>query len=79
LIERRRKSAPGVKVICQAVARERYIEALETGRADLAPGQIASGQSHLIRQYLFDDELTCLSGAATLLYKGDGHIKPATQ
>jgi len=54
------QSAPGVKLTVLQMPRDKYREALESGSADLALGQMPHRQSNFQQQHLFDDQLVCL-------------------
>jgi len=55
-----KREAPGVRIHMLQMPRDQYREALETGRAELALGQMPAMQRNFNQQHLFDDELVCL-------------------
>jgi len=55
LIARLRRLAPRVRVVVRQVPRQLYKEALESGAADLAIGQLPQKQTDLMQQILFHE------------------------
>lgn len=55
-----KKEAPGVRIRMLQMPRDQYRDALETGSAELALGQMPTMQRNFHQQHLFDDELVCL-------------------
>ncbi len=54
--------APGLRITCRQIERDRYAHALAAGEADLALGQVPPGQPELMHQRLSDEPLLCLVG-----------------
>lgn len=62
VLSRLHAEAPGVRLICHQIERERFADALASGVADLGLGILPVGQPDLIQQKLFSDQLVCLIG-----------------
>jgi DNA-binding transcriptional LysR family regulator len=62
LMKRLRTEAPDIKLVCRQMERERYVDALAAGVADLALGTLPVGRPDLMQKKLFDDPLVCLVG-----------------
>lgn len=54
--------APGLRIACRQIERDRYAEALASGVADMALGALPPGQVDLVHQRLTDEPLVCLVG-----------------
>lgn len=54
--------APGIRITCRQIERDRYAQALATGEADMALGQVPAGQPELVHQRLSDEPVICLVG-----------------
>ncbi len=54
--------APGIRIACRQVERDRYAHMLAAGEADLALGQVPAGQPELVHQRLSDEPWVCLLG-----------------
>ncbi len=54
--------APGIRISCRQIERDRYAQALAAGEADLALGQVPPGQPELVHQRLSEEPWVCLVG-----------------
>lgn len=57
-----RSVAPGLRIACRQIERDRYAEALAAGAADMALGEVPAGQPDLVHQRLSDEPIVCLAG-----------------
>jgi DNA-binding transcriptional LysR family regulator len=62
LIAHLQRVAPGVRLVCRQLDRDLYAEALASGAADLALGELPPGQLDLVHQPLMDQPFVCLLG-----------------
>ena len=60
LIAHLNEVAPGLRIVCRQTDRNRYATELATGAADLAFGEVPSGQPDLVQQFLFDEHMVCV-------------------